>query len=260
MTGPARRLLLGIAAALLLPAAAQAQPAQAAAASPADAETAAARRLAELANPPQILLRLNLQGWEAGARGSFKLDPTVAKLESSYPGVTEAFIAATRPLAQRQSEKFVREALEVKARAFAKAMTAAEIAEVTTFLQSPLGRRVVQSLFDNANVTSVVDDLVARKAESPDAQITASSIRAAEQKAVRKTAQQFSGAEHVALMRFSATAASKKYAAANQEAERVILQMANNPDPEWLAQQTETGRAAILAFVEGKTGSPRKAN
>jgi hypothetical protein len=87
------------------------------------------------------------------------------------------------------------------------------------------------------------------------ANLTGAQVAQVEHKATRDALSETSAEDHVAILRFSQKPASTKLTAAAAESDRLILEMARAPNPEWIRKQTEVMNAAILAYVDARSTS-----
>jgi hypothetical protein len=247
---PRRALAAALALALLAPSALRAQEGPAAAVPEARMERA--RELARLTSPNDILLATNLAGWEAALARSLALDPGMAKLEAEYPGVGKAGIEAARPLARRYCQAFIDKAVALKAAHLARGLTAAEIEEAISFFGSPVGQSVIRQLFASVDMEGIGRDLATQRVQTGSAAIDPERVRREEREATRRAAAKMSAADHLAIMRFQQKPVAKKMIAVQAGADREIIELANHPDPEWLSRQSDTVRAAALAYVDAR--------
>lgn len=239
--------ILATLAALQLPFAAAAPAMQAA--RPLAAELEQARRLAELTNPSELMLELNLAGWEISVRESMASNPNTSELEARYPGLSDAVVEATRPLARHHSAKFVRETNERRSALYAERLNAAEIAEVIAFYETEIGRKLIRDVLGNTDFTGLGRDLVRQRRETGKASISAEAVKRAEAAALQRVAPRISADEETAIAKFAQRPAAVKFMAARDEMERRILALVNNPDPEWLREQGKQAQGAVLAFI-----------
>lgn len=212
-----------------------------------------ARELSRLISPYDVLLAANLSGWEAAIARSMALDPTAVSLEARYPGIGRAAIDAARPIARRYCETFVNRITDKKAEIFAQRLTAEEIDEVLRFYRTPLGQRAVKQLFSNFDSAQLGREIAEEKARTGTVEITREEMKAKELLAARRAGGSFSADDQIAMLRFSQMPAARKFAAASEAAEQEVIRMANNPDPAFMAAQTEAVTAAMVAFA-----TPRK--
>jgi hypothetical protein len=216
------------------------------------ARTQRARELALLTSPFDVMVAVNLSGWEASIARTLALDPTMITLEKQYPGIGKAAIDSARPLARRYCEAFVTRITDRTAQVFAERLSAAELDELIRFYRGSVGQRAVRQLFANFDSAGVGRQIAERKASTGTAEVTMDDVRKQGDLAARRAAPEFSPADQLAMIRFSQTSAAVKYAAAREVSERDVIAMANNPDPDFVAAQDKALKAAILAFAESR--------
>lgn len=234
------------------PALGQARIVPAAGAPISEAQRSKATQLATLMNPPARMLEHNMIGWEAAITRTLALDPTIAKLETEYPGTTKAGVEAARPLARGYCEDGVRRSIEAKAAAYARRMSASELDQAIAFFRSPTGQRYLDGLFVNTDVVGLAHDIATERSETGTGRISTEQVATGDRQAVRKTKEALSAGDNLELMRFAQTSASQQLQAASAEADRVILEIVNNPDPKWAEGQNRAVSEAIIAFVDAR--------
>jgi hypothetical protein len=249
-------LPLAAAAAAALLAAGGLQAAEPAAPAPQAAEDArlkTIRLILEITNPYDQMVEANMVGWEAATRKAISLDSTAASLEKAYPGLSDAVVEAGRPTARAHLGKIVREMLAHKEQVLVRRLTAAELDEVLRFFRTDPGRRAIRGLYANVDPAGIASDVAIEGAKNGEAVLTADEVARIEQAAAAGMMALASAEDKAAIVRFSRSAASRKFTAASSEADAKLIEMTNNPNPDWLARQSEIMRAAALAFIAAKT-------
>jgi hypothetical protein len=211
-----------------------------------------ARKLAGATEPFDILMALNLAGWEAAVSKSLALDPGVAKLEQAYPGVSKAGIEAARSFARTFCEDFVKRNIELKAGLYARRMTAGELDDALAFWSTDFGKSFVRKAYGNYDSRDIGSQAAEAANRTGKTSLSAEAVAQADRLAMRKTAEQTTASDQVALMRFASTEAGRKYAAARAEAEPLLLQMINGTDPAQQRKQFELIQAGMLAFIDSR--------
>jgi hypothetical protein len=211
-----------------------------------------AQQLVGVINPYDLMLQANLQSWEATVAHVLKTSPPVQKLEAQYPGISAAGIAAARPLARTYCEKFVRDAVETKARLFAEGLTKSEMTDAIGFYGSPSGRRLVAGFAANTDFQEMARRFTAEARENGRVRVTEEMATALQNKTILKTAEDISASDQIELMRFSQKPVAGKIAALAAEADRLLFAELNKPDPEWQAKQSAALNDAMLAFVDAR--------
>jgi hypothetical protein len=217
-----------------------------------DARLRTARLIVEITNPYEQMVELNLVGWEAAARKAMSLDPTAAALEKDHPGLFEAVVHAGRPSARAYLANFVREVIAHREQVLALRLTASELDQVLRFFRSDAGRRAVRGLYANLDLAKLGSEVAVEGAATGNAVLTAEEAARIEQDANLGMMAQANAEDKAAILRFTRSAAGHKFNVVSRETEAKLLEMTNNPDPEWLAGQTDVMRAAAIAFIEGR--------
>ena len=181
---------------------------------------------------------------------TLELDPGVAKLEASYPGLKQAAVAAGRPIAIEYIDQLVDKIRENRADIIARTLSSVEIDQAIAFLGSGPGQRLLKRMMANTDLAGVSKRLATNAFEAGSVQVTENDVKQADRKAALKTAGELSVDDQVAIMRFGQTSAAQKLGQAGQEADRQALALVNSPDPKWLSRQSETISRAMLGFVD----------
>ena len=206
-----------------------------------------ATQLIDLIHPDDAMVQSNLKGWEAVSRKTAATDTVFSKLEAQYPGVTEAAIAAARPAAVEYANEFVRKSKAAKIRVFAESLTGAELRQLIDFFEQPTGQRFARRMVQS---DEVADDL-ATKAQTSE-NLTQQDLNDMLRKQAKAAVKTLSADDMLAIMKFESLPVAKKFAAAGQESDRVILDIINNPDPNWIEKQNKAVADGAMQFVEAK--------
>jgi hypothetical protein len=221
---------------------------------PAGQETASpvaqASALVRLVNPPATMLEINLRGWESGVAQTVALDPIIQKLETEHPGVSKAVIDAARPLAAVYLKEFVRRGSARKAAILAERLTPAEISQLQEFFRTPAGLKIVERTLSSVDVTPLAREMAEKGAQTGTVSASREDVTKVVTQAARKAMADVSATDQIAMLRFMQTPVAAKFGAASAEADRELLDMANNPDPAFLKEQQDAMIAALLAYVD----------
>ena len=96
----------------------------------------------------------------------------------------------------------------------------------------------------------VADDL-ATKAQTSE-NLTQQDLNDMLRKQAKAAVKTLSADDMLAIMKFESLPVAKKFAAAGQESDRVILDIINNPDPNWIEKQNKAVADGAMQFVEAK--------
>lgn len=228
-----------------------AEPAEAVSNVAEDARLRTARLILDITNPYDQMVDANMVGWEVAARKAMSLDPTAARLEKAHPGLFDAVVDACRPSARTYFGKVVAQMLAYKARIVASRLTAGELDKMLRFFRSAPGRRAVRGLYANMDPARTGSDIAVDRAAGK-ATVTAEYAEKVERAATVGMMAQASAEDKAVLLRFARSTANRKYTAASREADVKLLEMVNNPDPEWVAGQRDKTEAAATAFLEAR--------
>lgn len=254
-----RRAVLAAAAAAFSVAAQASPPPPTGSAPPVSAESPAdparlekARRLAELTEPFELVVGLNMAGWEAGMAKSLELDPEAAKLERAYPGAIKAGMDSARSLARTHCEEYVRRSIDLKAGVYARRLTARQLDEAIAFWSTDAGKAFVRATYVNMDFRGVGNEAAEVARRTGKSGLPAESLARANREVIRKSAGQITPAQQAALTRFRATATGSQYVAARREAEPLVAQMVDDIVAAQQRSQVELIQKGILAFVEAR--------
>jgi hypothetical protein len=215
-----------------------------------------ATQLVDLIHRDEELLQANLLGWESAVRTVLQKDPTVVKLEADFPGLMDAGVAAGRPLAIEYLRPFVVKSKAAKAEIFARRMSIDELQQAKQFIGGAVGQRFIQRAKASIDIGKLNSELTERSLQTGSKFATIEDSDRLVRDAARQATKDTSGQDLLAIMKFERTPVAKKLREATREAEKAVLEMANNPPAEWVARQNEAVSAAMIAFAERKGGLP----
>ena len=217
---------------------------------------AKAREVIALSAPRATLVETNLRGWEAGVIKALRADPAIVNLETAYPNIVDASVAAVRPLGREFAEQFVTQAIEIRVETFAERLTVDEMDQLITFYNSPAGQRFIARLWGNLDPKSLITDKALEAARTGDHMpLTIEDSKRATVETVMKTTKETSAQDVLEIMRFEQLPVAKKAFDASAEAEQRLLPIVNNPDPKWAARMREALEKAIIDFADQHGGS-----
>jgi len=211
-----------------------------------------AQKLVAAVNPHDLMVDVNLRGWEATVKQVMAAAPPVQKLEAQYPGVSEAGIDGARPLARQYCEQFVAKAAESKALIFAAGMSQAELLDAIAFYGSPTGQRLVRSYTSKTDVQEMGRRMTEQAQETGRPHVTSEMAADLQKKTIQAVAGDITAADELALMRFSQKPAAAKLTTLSAEADRQLLAEINKPHPEWEATQSAAINNAMRAYVDAR--------
>jgi len=210
---------------------------------------ARAGELAELTSPKAALVASNIKAWGMALGKSLRADASVTRLEAAFPGIIDAAIAAVRPLGEEYCRTFVDRAVQVRIEVFAEALSADELDELLAFYGSAVGQRFLSRMRSNIDPGSLITDEFIAARRTGD-EVTARDTARVLIDTLDKTAKDTSVDDTLDIMRFGQKPVMGKATQAAAEAEKRILVMANNPDPQFLERQGKALQQAIIDFAE----------
>jgi hypothetical protein len=211
-----------------------------------------AQRLEEVTEPRALMVATNYAAWEATVRKGVSLNPALQKMEQAYPGVINAGIDAARPIARQFCDEFVTRFQRERAETYARALTEKELAEAVAFFETPAAQRVMKRMLANTNPQPLIEQVAQQARTEGKITITKEQAAALDRAAALKTQAEVSAEDQVAVMRFSHSAAGRKYVAARNQSEARLLEMVNASQPDAIRRQNEAVEAGMLAFIDRK--------
>ena len=209
-----------------------------------------ATEIIEFIDPSDLAVATEVRGWEVGTRSVLQRDPGITKLNQEHPGLIDAAIAAGRGNATEYLRKVVANMKSKKAEILARRLSIAELTEVRAFVSSAAGQRFYRRLHAGSDVHAITEDVLDRSETSGTKVITRENANQLLGSTMKKAAAQTSSEDALAIMKFQQTAAAKQFGAASDEAVQAVLEVANNPDPEFLSKQQDLLISAMIAFAE----------
>ena len=214
-----------------------------------------ARAILDQAEPDASAVNVELRGWEAGVRAALRSVPAIEALESDIPGTIDAGVVAGRAVAVRHLPRIVKQIKAKRAAMIAEKLTLEELREFEAFVSSPVGKRFYQSIQNNVTPEDLAESIGDRASETGDSTITEADAGRAIRQTLSEAHEQLSSADTIAIMKFEQSSAGRKLSALAPEIMKMQLEIANKPDPEWMAEQDKAMTEAMIRFAEAKLGS-----
>jgi hypothetical protein len=231
-----------------LPAASPSRPPDAAAAIHADA-----LQLAELMAPRDVMLAGELRQFDLHFRQTILNGRTVEEVDGEYPGLTDAIVAAARPLVVKAAGRALDEIYPKVGQVIQARLTGDEIAQLQTFYRTGAGRTIVRGMAATADAGAIYKQAV----EQPDAPVTEQQVASHIRSAAAKASENFSDADKSALLEFMKMPVFPKLAGMQPSIRQIVADAHNRKDPELEAVMDETlaeAASAHMRRVDAKRG------
>ncbi len=212
--------------------------AQTAAAAPAPQVTvstemsAVCDRIAALVVPTeQIESRLN-QTLPTLVRQLIESDRELTIMEREFPGLSDAVVAAWRPIMVRAENEMIPQYRAEMADMYCRNFTLPELQEIAVFLQSPAFQALQKSTYQNLSLSRTADDIIDER------DISAKSIRGDLADSGAKAAMELSPEQKRTVMTFMSSPLGRKMVGLTQEKLAIDTKWANYA-PDWAAVEIE---------------------
>ena len=176
---------------------------------------------------------------------SFKSDEDFKELEAEYPGFTDAVLAELKPALVRFTKRELPSYHRRVADLFASRLSASEIADVTQFYMTPVGRKVLQGMQDNVSIKSMLDEV----ATDPDRPTSYSAITADHAAAVEATKKVVDKGDEAAFLELVRKPYFTRLAALGPAMRKLEQDLTNEPAPEFEAEVQAIVKATLARFT-----------
>lgn len=218
-------------------------PAPLQAAAPAAAEApvrADALALAEAMVPKDLFVKSELRQFDLNFKSTILAGKTEKQADRNYPGLTNAVVAAVRPLVAKSSARSLPILHEKIARLAQERLSSAETAELTAFYRSPTGRKALRFMAQSTDGGAAYKSA----AENPAAR------SAYKRQAAEKAARELSPADQMVLTEFMKRPVFAKLARMQPQVRQMQAEFHNRQDPVFKARMAETVAAAMAEHVK----------
>lgn len=160
---------------------------------------------------------------------SFAKDPNFQMLEDAYPGITGQAIRAMAPHLEASIGQSLPEMQAEVAVVYRRHFDAAELRELIEFYSSPLGRKLIAGVSEQADFSASLDSAVASGGENA---ITADQLGQGIALGAGKVVDSLTTSERAEVFRFGLSPLGFKLNKLNVEVQALMAEFANRPDPE----------------------------
>lgn len=167
--------------------------------------------------------------------------------ETEYPGLIAAVVAALKPVMLKAYDDKMPLLWQTTSQIYWEKFSPAELDQLITFFKSPVGIRFANALKGNVDTQQFMDAAVASEGELTES-VTAAKKKAAAA-AVRKTNQQMSSADKIAIFRFENSALGPKLASVGPTISKAVMEWDYYFADEKKREFLEIRQAAIREFV-----------
>ena len=241
-----------LAAAALQPSASAAIHSSEAPAAQTSARLATARQLIELIYPRDVAIANHVREWEARAIKTIGRSAGGARLEEKYPGVTRAGIDAARGLAEQYCARFVDRAIERKTEILAARLDMQDLEVGLDFFGSSAGRHLMREVRRSVDASGIAAEMAGSVLETGEVAASSDAVVPLRDHVVHDLVEKASAEDRAAILLFAEQPAAARVLDAVLAGEAEVLEMARDLDSEWLRQQREVARAAMIKFIFAK--------
>ena len=136
-----------------------APPATNSAQKPSPAKFESAIALARLAQPEDVVVAASINAFDQAFIATLKKEGSFDVIEAKFPGFTRKFLLRAKPIVETSLRKRMPALWECMAEVYGRELTSAQIAQISTFLGSPVGRKFIRDMNRKADVSAMVDDM-----------------------------------------------------------------------------------------------------
>lgn len=173
----------------------------------------------------------------------FAANPDFVELESRFSGISAAYIAKLSPLI---IDAVIPKLPELWARigpVYARSFTESELRELLNFYRSPTGTRMIEVIGRRGDFTRLLNEAI----QTPDAKISAESLRSGVDVGIRSIGSELSAADKAEIQRLESSPLAPKMLAIRPEITEITADWGNEPSPDNEAKI----EAVTKAFFEG---------
>lgn len=194
--------------------------------------------LAQAMVPEDLFVKSELRQFDLNFKSTLLAGKSQKQADGNYPGLTDAVVAAVRPLVAKSSARSLPILHEKIARLAQDRLSPAETAELTTFYRSPTGRKALRFMSQST------DGGTAYRSATPEAR------SAYRRQAAEKAAREFSPADQVVLNQFMRRPVFAKLARMQPQVRQMQAEFHNRQDPVFKARMADTVAAAMAEHVK----------
>lgn len=215
----------------------------------ASARLAKAYELIEFIYPRDVAIANHVREWETGAIKAIAQSAGGDRLEEKYPGITRAAIDAAKGLAEQYSTRFVDRAIERKTELLAARLDMQDLEAGLDFFGSSAGSHLMREMKRSLDTSGIAAEMASSVLETGEVAASSDAVAPLLHHVVLDLVGKASAEDRAAILLFAEQPAAARIVDAVLAGEAEVLEMARDPDPEWLRQQREVVRAAMIKFI-----------
>lgn len=203
-----------------------------------------ALQLARLSQPEDMVLKIGVEGFRKGVAAGMTQDPNIGELEKGHPGLTQAIVDEMTAIVEAHMKAQMPDLHRRYAIFYQQRLTPAEIKEITAFLRTPAGTRLVAAKFGNIDLDSMVEEIVL----DPQAEVSADQMRRVNRIAAARTAQQTSKDDQDVMLKMLSAGTIERMGRVGTELSRFEADFANEQDPEFDLKVEDAMKRVLKRF------------
>jgi hypothetical protein len=200
--------------------------------------------LARLLNSEESTLAVSERGISEAMPKAMMADANVKALETQYPGIVDAMVAAMKPILMGHIRSTMPELWTLVGNFYASNLSEADLRAALAFYGSPSGRRIIDLMSAGIDMGPMLDDMVS----SGKYQVTESNLKSSVMPAVAQVPGKLTPAEMQATMRFGMSAEGQRVVALTPRVSKLVAEWSNKPTPEIDAQLDKVLAAVVEKF------------
>lgn len=217
--------------------------------SPDQTALAAGVRLAEVLNPADLVVAVEMRSFDEQLIPGLRKQPEFLALEAEYPGLIDFLARDMRPLIEHYSKMNAPKAQKRMGLFFAQRLTIPELTNLLSFYTSPTGQKLVRAVMTNISMETIVEEVIA----DPDAPTSLDAINNAYEPALKALPSAMDASDKAALVAFMQRPVFAKLRTLGPAMRRLQQAMINEPDPDFerlVQERVDTGIAQFIADAD----------
>jgi hypothetical protein len=207
--------------------------------------------LAALITPAEDFIEREVRTGRDGFIAVGTTEGEAKALEDEFPGIYADAWTALEPEMRRYAKQQHPQLVERLARLFEKLLTPTEMAAVRTFYVTPTGQRILRTMYQNLDVSPMVNQIIA----DPEAKLSAETIAATQRGARAKVEAETGPADLGALNALMKVVPLAKMTALGEGVQALTAEFANEEDAEFDARIEKIATDAMEQYIAQRSPS-----
>jgi hypothetical protein len=204
--------------------------------------------LARLLNSEESTITVSERGISDAMPKAMMADPNVKALETQYPGIVDAMVAAMKPILMGHIRSSMPELWTLVGDFYAANLSEADLRAALAFYGSPTGRRIIDLMSAGIDMGPMLDDMVS----SGKYEVTESNLKSSVMPAAARLPGKLTPAEMQATIRFGTSAEGQRVVALTPRVSKLVADWSNKPAPAIEAQLDKVLAAVVEKFTGEK--------